>query len=58
MRRRDLDKTGHYDGWQAVDSTPQEASDGRFNYLPDNKIVDWCKLKQIYCRQHFKVHLE
>lgn len=28
MKRPDLSGDGHYDGWQAVDPTPQEKSDG------------------------------
>uniref|UniRef100_A0A3Q3AVZ2 Protein-glutamine gamma-glutamyltransferase 2 n=1 Tax=Kryptolebias marmoratus TaxID=37003 RepID=A0A3Q3AVZ2_KRYMA len=30
MRRPDLDKDGKYDGWQVLDPTPQEKSDGMF----------------------------
>lgn len=28
MKRPDLAKDGRYDGWQALDPTPQEKSDG------------------------------
>lgn len=34
MRRSDLSETGEYDGWQAIDSTPQELSDGMFRCGP------------------------
>jgi hypothetical protein len=34
MKREDIklthDNTSDYDGWQAIDATPQEASDGQF----------------------------
>ncbi|KAK6623188.1 hypothetical protein RUM43_009040 [Polyplax serrata] len=34
MKRSDLSETGEYDGWQAIDSTPQELSDGMFRCGP------------------------
>lgn len=33
MRRPDLAKDGRYDGWQVLDPTPQEKSDGTDFYL-------------------------
>lgn len=38
MRRPDLGS--EYDGWQAIDATPQELSDDMFRYVPkfDSKL--------------------
>ena len=30
MKRSDLSKDGEFDGWQAIDATPQQISDGLF----------------------------
>lgn len=37
MRRPDLSRTGSYDGWQVLDATPQERSDGIFCCGPSPK---------------------
>lgn len=34
MRRKDLTAIGIFDGWQVIDSTPQEASDGLYRVGP------------------------
>lgn len=33
MKRPDLKKDGYYDGWQVLDPTPQEKSEGEHNFV-------------------------
>lgn len=39
MRRHDLYPSGKYDGWQVIDSTPQEPSDGLFRCGPTSVVA-------------------
>jgi len=39
MRRPDLDEDGKYDGWQVLDPTPQEKSEGTDSFTPHNVFL-------------------
>ncbi|KAI3375997.1 hypothetical protein L3Q82_016526, partial [Scortum barcoo] len=52
MKRPDLNKGTSYDGWQVLDATPQEKSEGQYNFVLINAL---CLSQMNNCRPDYTV---